>query len=161
MLLILGIPALAGETGKSHLPHREALATEIIFWKKIFSEISLNQYLIHDSQNLGIIYKLIAIDTTLGPRQRSKELEAAKDEVKNLLLKFHAGEFEETALAPWERQVYEQFAALAEKDKFLQASERVRAQQGIRENFLAGVKRSFAYLPQSKPCSGRKICPTN
>jgi len=147
LLLILGIPALAGETGKSHLPHREALATEIIFWKKIFSEISLNQYLIHDSQNLGIIYKLIAIDTTLGPRQRSKELEAAKDEVKNLLLKFHAGEFEETALAPWERQVYEQFAALAEKDKFLQASERVRAQQGIRENFLAGVKRSFAYLP--------------
>lgn len=147
MLLILGIPALAGETGKSHLPHREALAAEIKFWKKIFSEISLNQYLIHDSQNLGIIYKLVAIDTTLGPRQRSKELEAAKDEVKNLLLKFHAGEFEETALAPWERQVYVQFAALAEKDKFLQASERVRAQQGIRENFLAGVKRSFAYLP--------------
>lgn len=147
MLLVLGIPALAGETGKSHLPHREALATEIKFWKKIFSEVSLNQYLIHDSQNLGIIYKLVAIDTTLGPRQRGKELEAVKDEVKNLLLKFHSGEFEETALAPWERQVYEQFAALAEKDKFLQASERVRAQQGIRENFLAGVKRSFAYLP--------------
>jgi len=147
LLLILGIPALAGETGKSHLPHREALATEIKFWKKIFSEVSLNQYLIHDSQDLGILYKIVALDTTLGPRQRGKELEAAKDEVKNLLLKFHSGEFEETALAPWERQVYEQFAALAEKDKFLQASERVRAQQGIRENFLAGVKRSFAYLP--------------
>lgn len=147
LLLILGIPAPGGGRDRSHLPHREVLATEIKFWKKIFSEVSLNQYLIHDSQNLAIIYKLVEIDTTLGPRQRSKELEAAKDEVKNLLLKFHSGDFQETALTPWERQVYEPFAALTEKDKFLQASQRVRAQQGIRENFMAGVKRSFAYLP--------------
>lgn len=146
LILILGIPALAGE-GRSHLPHREALATEIKFWKKIFSEISLNQYLIHDSQNLGIIYKTVALDTTLARRQRDKVLQAVKDEIKSLLLKLHSGEFEAAALAPWERQVYEQFAALAEQDKFLQAAERIRAQQGIRENFLAGVKRSFAYLP--------------
>ena len=139
--------AMAQQAESVHLPHREALKADVHFWKKIFTEVSLNQYLIHDSDNLSLIYKTVTMDTSLSKKQREKQLETAKDEVKNLLLKFHKKQFKIAALTHWEHQVYHLFNKNHTADKFLKASKRIRAQQGIKENFMAGVKRSFAYLP--------------
>ncbi len=138
---------MAQQTGSAHLPHREALKTDVHFWKKIFTEVSLDQYLIHDVDDLSLIYKTVTIDTSLGKKQREKQLETAKEEVEDLLLKFHKKQFKVAELTHWEHQVYHLFNKDHTPDKFLKASKRVRAQQGIRENFMAGVKRSFAYLP--------------
>lgn len=142
----MAIPGNTRETGKLHLPHRDALATDIKFWKKIFAELSLDQYLIHDSQDLSIMYKIVAFDSSVSARKREKELQKVKDEIKELLLKFHSGNFAESQLNAWERSVYQQFAGIKDRNKFLEASKRIRTQQGIRENFMAGIKRSYAYL---------------
>jgi len=92
------------------------------------------------------MYKTVAFDSSVSDRKREKELQKVKDEIKELLLKFHSGDFTESQLNAWERSVYQQFAGIKDGNKFLEASGRIRAQQGIRENFLAGVKRSYAYL---------------
>ncbi len=139
--------AMAKQAGSAQLPHREALKADVRFWKKVFTEVSLNQYLIHDSDDLSLIYKTVTIDTSLSKRQREKQLEAAKDDVKVLLLKFHKKQFKVAELTHWEHQVYHLFNKDHTPNKFLKAAKRVRAQQGIKENFMAGVKRSFAYLP--------------
>lgn len=128
------------------LPHRQALDTDVQFWKKIFAEISINQYAIHDADNLARIYKIVTLDTTLSRRQQEKQLEALKEEVETLLRRFHEKDFQVSELSYWEHQVYRMFLSDQSPDKFLQASRRVRAQQGIKEKFLAGVRRSFAYL---------------
>ncbi len=128
------------------LPHRQALDTDVRFWKKIFGQVSSNQYAIHDADNLARIYKIVTIDTTLTWRQQEKQLEALKEEVATLLRRFHEKDFQVSELSYWEHQVYRMFLSDQSPDKFLQASRRVRAQQGIKEKFLAGVRRSFAYL---------------
>mgnify|MGYP005725457789 CR=1 FL=1 len=142
--------AIAENSRKSNLPHREALSVEVDFWKQVFTKYSSNQYLIHDSERLNIIYKLVSFDSTLSDRRRGKRLKAIKKEIKDLLLKFHSKKYNAAELTSWEKQVYQQFIGIKDKNKFLIASKRIRAQQGIRENFLAGVTRSFAYLPHIK-----------
>jgi hypothetical protein len=147
VILFLVLSGRTANTDKAHLPHRDALATDVTFWKKVFAELSLDQYIIHDSEDLSLIYKTVTFDSGVSARKRGKELKRVKDEIEESLLKFHTGAFEESQLTPWERVVYDQFGRDKDRDKFLTASRRIRAQQGIKENFLAGVKRSFAYLP--------------
>ncbi|RMH99092.1 MAG: hypothetical protein D6681_11505, partial [Calditrichaeota bacterium] len=137
----------AKESRKRHLPYREALATEIRFWKQVFTRLSKNQYLFHDSRDLSIVYTVVTLDSTLSERVRSRRLKAVKRKIKNLLVKFHQTPPDSLQLTDWERRIYQQFAHHRERDKFLKASRRIRVQQGIRENFLAGVHRSHAYLP--------------
>ena len=147
LFILSSIPAGAQGVNRVVMPHRDELASEISFWKQIFARVSLNEYLIHDSYNLEIVYKKVRFDSTVSDRQRSKELKAIKDEISDLLLRFQSGEFEEGALTPWEREVFGKFAHIRDRNKFEIAARRVRAQQGIKENFLAGVRRSFRYLP--------------
>lgn len=151
LVSILWSVALFGQYYENtKLPHREALAKEIVFWKKIFAKVSRDEYLIHDTHNLGIIYKTVTFDSSVTRRERSKSLKAIKEEVADLLKTFHNKQFKEADLTPWELSVYQQFKDISGKDKFLTAAKRVRAQQGIKENFMAGVQRSFSYLPHIK-----------
>ena len=135
---------------RSSMPYRHALSTEIAFWKMVFTRYSQDDYILHDSEYLNIIYKIVSFDSSYSERMREKKIKAFKKEIKKLLLQFHSGEFERSHLTAWERNVYDQFKKMPGKHKFLKAARRIRAQQGIKENFLSGVTRSYAYLPYLK-----------
>ncbi|MFQ5583554.1 MAG: lytic transglycosylase domain-containing protein, partial [Calditrichia bacterium] len=128
-------------------PYHDALKTDIRFWKKVFTEIHSNQYLIHDSEYLSIIYEVVSFDSTVSERRQEKRIEKIKEGYKKLLLKFHYNRIKISELPPREQKLYKQFETIKEKNKFKKAAKRIRAQRGIRENFLSGVERSFAYLP--------------
>ncbi|MCB0259594.1 MAG: hypothetical protein KDE62_07735, partial [Calditrichaeota bacterium] len=87
LFILSSIPAGAQGVNRVVMPHRDELASEISFWKQIFARVSLNEYLIHDSYNLEIVYKKVRFDSTVSDRQRSKELKAIKDEISDLLLR--------------------------------------------------------------------------
>ncbi|NIV10612.1 MAG: transglycosylase SLT domain-containing protein, partial [Aliifodinibius sp.] len=147
IMVLLTIPVVSNDNNRSSMPYREALSEEVKFWKQVFARISTNQHVIHDSQHLSVIYKIVSYDSNTSPRFRQRRIRAIKDEIEDLLLKFHRGQFEESRLTSWEREIYDQFKSIRESNKFLKASRRIRSQQGIREKFIKGLQRSFAYLP--------------
>ena len=158
-LLLVLVTVVAGMvTARTHLPYRDALAEDIRFWKHVFARLKTSEYVIHDSEHLGIIYRTVTIDSTKSDRQLDREEKAIKGEIEAMLLRFHAGVDPDT-LSPWERHIHGLLDAIPEGDKFYQASRRVRAQRGIRENFLAGVRRSFAYLPYIRKVFAEKNLP--
>ncbi len=57
-----------------HLPYRKELNSDIKFWKKVFTEISSNQYIIHDSQYLSIIYTVVTFPPSTNERERQRSL---------------------------------------------------------------------------------------
>ena len=61
IIFFLVVPGRTGNTDRSHLPHRDALATDVKFWKIVFAELSLDQYLIHDSdeQRLCLLVRFL------------------------------------------------------------------------------------------------------
>ena len=151
-IFVLGMLLLIASAGKLEaegfrFPYREELAGEVAFWKQIFTRYSKNQYVLHDSEYPFIQYNVITLDSTLSPRQRDRILRQAKQEISDLLKRIHARQHTPWLLSEKEKEIYRKFEAIQEPDKFLAASRRVRAQQGIREQFKAGVERSFAYLP--------------
>ncbi len=136
-----------GQEPQVHImPHRDALAVDIHFWKQIFGRLSLNQYRVHDSEYLAIHYKTVTFDTTLSDKQREDALDGIKEQIDDLLVKLHKNEYAPGSLNRWEQTILDQFEVVDEPNKFQKARKRIRAQQGIKENFLAGVKRSGAYL---------------
>ncbi|NOX36899.1 MAG: transglycosylase SLT domain-containing protein [Calditrichaeota bacterium] len=143
ILLILVGESLANP---HRFPYRKELAGEIQFWKRIFTEFSRNQYVLHDSEYPYIIYKVVTLDSTLSRRQRARILRSVKQEIRTTLERIHRLQHTPDSLTAWEREIWEQFQPITEPNKFLAASRRVRAQQGIRENFYQGVLRSQAYL---------------
>lgn len=146
--VLAGLYSVRAENSRSNsLPHRSELAGEVKFWKQIFTRVSVDEYVLHDADNLRIIYKTVRFDSSVSERRRERALKVMKEEIRDLLLRFQNVSPDSLKLSEWEAAVYHQFDAIRAPDKFLQASKRVRAQQGIREQFMAGITRSFAYLP--------------
>ena len=146
-LTLLIVLALNFGIYAGHLPYRQELSPDIRFWKQVFTEVSSNQYIIHDSQYLSIIYTIVTFDPTVSERKRQKDLKGIKKKYEDLLLRFHYNERDTVNLESWERRIWDSFKLINESDKFRNAARRVRAQQGIREKFVEGLERSFAYLP--------------
>ncbi|MEL6821673.1 MAG: transglycosylase SLT domain-containing protein, partial [Calditrichota bacterium] len=86
-------------------------------------------------------------DTTLSEDKVDDALRAVKKDIIKRLKKWHAGKVDTSKLLGWEKKAYLQIAELDDKEPYLQAAKRIRIQRGIRDNFMAGVTRSFAYLP--------------
>lgn len=141
LLLVFGISGLQA----NQMPYRKELNSDVRFWKLVFSEISSNQYIIHDSDHLSIIYTIITFDSTVSHRARQRYLRSVKDKYEKLLLKLERSDT--TNLENWEQKVFEKFKKIDDEDKYRRAVRRIRAQQGIREKFVKGVKQSSAYLP--------------
>ncbi len=147
LLLLLTMSPEASGQAAFELPYRDALKAEITFWKKVFGKYSRNQFLIHDRENLHIVYKTLTYDTTLSEDKVDDALRAVKKDIIKRLKKWHAGKVDTSKLLGWEKKAYLQIAELDDKEPYLQAAKRIRIQRGIRDNFMAGVTRSFAYLP--------------
>jgi membrane-bound lytic murein transglycosylase D len=144
LLIVLG---LYFELYADHLPYRQELSPDISFWKKIFTEVSSNQYIIHDSQHLSVIYTTVTFDSKVSERKRQRDLKVIKKKYEALLWRFHYNDKDTVNLQSWEKRIFDKFKSINEPGKFKHAARRVRAQQGIREKFVEGLERSFAYLP--------------
>ncbi len=131
-------------------PYRQELDREVRFWKQIFTHFSRNQYVLHDSEYPWIQYSVLTFDESLPQRQRDRIIRQEKQKIRQVLLKIHEFRNQPGLLNEKEKRIYRQFEEIQEADKFLAAAGRIRAQQGIREQFKAGVERSFAYLPHIK-----------
>ena len=129
-------------------PFPEGLRPQVDFWKKIFSEYSRNQVVIHDSRYLGVIYEIV--DTSKARPQRENPVKAAREKYKQLL-----------ANLPWdtpqkmskeERRIYSLFKDIPESPIFKKedAENRVRSQPGHVESFKTGLTRSGKYLDTIK-----------
>lgn len=141
LLVIIGIYGVQA----NQMPYRKELNSDVRFWKLVFSEISSNQYIIHDSEYLSIIYTIVTFDSNVSQRARQRYLKNVKDKYERVLLQLQGNDT--TSLENWEQKVIEKFKKIDDKDKYRRAVRRIRAQQGIREKFVEGVKHSFSYLP--------------
>lgn len=125
---------------------------QVEFWKKIFSEYTADQMVIHDNWYVSAVYEVIDTDGSAFPNkgQASEAIKAAKEKYESIL-----------ANLPWEhpksmnkeeRRIYSLFKNLPESPhvKKKDAKDRIRIQPGIADSFQNGIIRSGAYLESMK-----------
>ncbi|MCX8042679.1 MAG: lytic transglycosylase domain-containing protein [Desulfobacterota bacterium] len=131
-------------------PYRNQLESDVRFWKDIFTRYDDNQYIIHDPEDLSIVYKVISFNPQTPDHERSRKIALEKYEVTKILLEI-ANKIEQgTALEKQERDMVRLFRKPPGSHQLKVYAHRVRAQQGIRNRFCKGVERSYAYIHHIK-----------
>ena len=131
-------------------PFYQSIESNFKFWEKIYSTYSLNDAVIHDSEDLSRIYEVIStLDPALPGAQRinRKVLKEKQHNYSNLLKDISVSK--KTASAR-EKRVSSLFKGSERYKKMAQAAKNVRSQTGQKERFLDGVFRSRKYMKKMK-----------
>jgi membrane-bound lytic murein transglycosylase D len=139
--------------GSELFPMPPEIAANVGFWSKIYAEYPTNKVLIHDTQDLSIVYEIIelkgladaAVQSSAAYRQEWRKLDGVKEEYGAILRRFAAGQLDLANLSPREKRVVEIFGANADPNRLLQAAGSIRAQQGLKDRFHLGLQRSGLY----------------
>lgn len=131
-------------------PIYECLQTNFDFWKKVYTEYSLDQGVIHDSWNVAIIYEVVDLvdeDQPNAHRINKKRIKRAQERYTNILNKLARGG---VPSSPEEQRIAGLFAPNAARRDFEIAKRNIRCQLGQQDRFQEGIIRSGAVLNQIK-----------
>jgi membrane-bound lytic murein transglycosylase D len=116
------------------------LEPDILFWTRIYTQVTTNGGLIHDDRLLAIVYEEIAFDPNESPRQRQHRVEDARDRYGRILRRLaNVAEGEWNADDKRVRALWPQQATARD---FSAAAEHVRFQLGQADRFREGLIRS-------------------
>jgi membrane-bound lytic murein transglycosylase D len=147
VMLFCSFPVDADTTGESDsFPVYDSIRPNVSFWKKIYTQYSTTQGVIHDKRNLAIIYDVIELKdrNRHGSRKINRSrIKRVKRKYKAILAKLARGEAHSD---PEEQRVAALFGTDATPVDFRNAMRNLRCQIGQKEPFRQGVIRSGAYL---------------
>jgi membrane-bound lytic murein transglycosylase D len=136
------------------------LKYRVAFWREIYSKLSTNQGLIHDSVYPEVVYETIDFNyirhnTKLNAfqmeKQREELISKRKKEIANQLVRLNSWLHQkktEKGLSPADLRVWHLFEKIRNPNKFLAAAakKRIRFQLGQKDRFMLGIYYSGQYL---------------
>lgn len=147
------------------------LKKRVRFWIEVYSKYSKWEMVLHDAQYPQIIFDVVQTRAlrenprlSYAKRQADAKrvIEEHKKKISQLLMRLHENQEKiekgEYALSPEEKKIYQQYADVQEKDKFLHivnTNRRIRGQYGLKESFVEGLYESGRYLPGMKQIAVR------
>jgi len=136
--------ALYGDT--TSFPVYPSIEPNVKFWTKVYSEYSTAQGVLHDSQNLNIIYEVVEL--RIGAKTiNEKRIQKARGKYKTILKKLAQNPFVSDVEA---KRVASLFGKNANRATFQKAIYRIRCQIGQKDSFRYGIIRSGAFMDQIK-----------
>ncbi len=137
----------AESSDASHLfPCADELKPAVEFWKKIYSEYSIDQTVIHDHDRLDIIYEVIDWrGRNLSRKAKSREIRNVKNKWREIIKNLQSGKTSVDKEGSPEKHVADMFGLRPGHAEYRRAAYRLRAQQGLKEKFKEGLIRSGRY----------------
>ena len=128
-----------------HFVRPAELEPDIAFWRRIYTEVSTEGGLLHDPEDLAIVYE--AIEASFGS---VAEAALASHRRREEALRAHPRSLASGAedLSEEELRVRDLWPKGTRRSRFEQAAEEVRFQLGQSDRFREGIVRSGAYREQ-------------
>lgn len=165
LLLVLTLMALSqpliGNAQADSLPHPAYLTPNVLFWQNIYGRYSLAQGVIHDRDDLSVIYELITFDAPQWQVVSSKNeliVEQAKEKYRTILEALAQGRAPRNAD---EKRVLALFGSKPSQKTLLAARDNMRFQLGQKERFREGIVRSGAYLEEIRKIFAKHHLPAD
>lgn len=127
---------LAAET----LPRPPGLEPDIAFWRRIFTEVTTDQALVHDNRYLSIVYEKLDLPADASPAKQRRVSDTARAKYERILRTLASGKRE--GLTSEESRVLGLWHKGITNAELRAAAERIRFQQGLADRFYAGLVRS-------------------
>jgi membrane-bound lytic murein transglycosylase D len=142
VLFAASLPPLTAVADESPFVRPAELEPDIAFWRKVYTEVTTEGGLLHDQDNLAVIYEVMKLPSDLSQKQRQKRIEDAKKKYAHILDRLAAGA---TDLSEEEQRVLDLWPKGTHRSRFEEAAEGVRFQLGQSDRFREGIVRSGAW----------------
>jgi membrane-bound lytic murein transglycosylase D len=119
-------------------PKSASLVPRVEFWKRIYSEVDTGGGLLHDSEDLSIVYEVIRLPDS-GARQQERFLRQRREHYQDVLKRLAGGR--RSNLDSEERRVLSLFPSDVSDATLRRAAGQVRFQLGQADKFRAGLIR--------------------
>ncbi|MFQ5604576.1 MAG: LysM peptidoglycan-binding domain-containing protein [bacterium] len=132
------------------------LKPNVEFWKNIYAKYSESEVIIHDSEDLGIVYEVVDLKTLfkgiyVSSRLQWKKIERIKKGYVSILLRLSKRKnLKLENLRGKEKFVATLFRHELTRKRLRRAARNIRAQNGLKERFKLGLERSGLYLSRMK-----------
>jgi membrane-bound lytic murein transglycosylase D len=132
-------------------PQPQGYKKNVEFWMKVYGEWSDDKMVIHDSKNMDIIFDIYEMpeDNSLLWSAARSGLSKRVDEIRTMLKELQADPTIAQRSAD-HKKIFDLYKHINDADKFSQAVQNVRVQQGIKDRFEQGLERMHLYLTQIK-----------
>jgi membrane-bound lytic murein transglycosylase D len=144
LLLCLSTPLGAGAAADA-FPRPPELDAAVEFWVTIYSDVPTSAGLLHDPDDLSIVYERLRFDEAITRAQRSRLVRERKADYRELLRAIAAGERDD--LSQQQRAIRAQFPDGVSDARLRRAARNIRFQLGQSDKFRAGLVRSGAWEP--------------
>lgn len=137
-------------SSKNVFPEFQVIQPNIQFWEKIYAQYGHDTAILHDNRDLSIIYVAVPLlkrGTPGASKINKKYLQSIKKTYRKALLHLATGAPARTLT---EKKIQRLFAVSQRTVSYREASENLRFQIGLKENFRDGVIRSGAYIDEMK-----------
>ena len=134
-------------------PVHDEMVDACQFWITVFTRYSTNEYIIHDSKDLGVIYEVVkwgSLDDDFDTPQTREQKQFFKSKLNyyEKILTELATLYPDTTLMSREhKRVYKLLSRVGSRNDFYTAANRLRIQKGQRNRFLRGLEISGRYMP--------------
>ncbi|HON12436.1 MAG TPA: lytic transglycosylase domain-containing protein, partial [Chitinispirillaceae bacterium] len=132
--------------GSTLFPVPENLKNNVKFWIRIYTELSQDQGLLHDSEFPLIVYETVNTGGIQG-RESGRNLESLRKEIISAIIKVRTGK--RSTWGAIEKRIDSLFYSNP-GSRLDSAEYRVRFQRGQKDQFLRGLYRSGAYIDTIK-----------
>jgi len=144
-LLCSLVPAVA-PADPSDFPRPAALEPAIHFWTRVYTQVSTHGGLIHDRDDLDVVYETIHFTDGMSRRRRIHYVRARKQHYRDLLREI-ASSSDREDISPEAREVLKKWPAGVSDARLRTAVHNIRFQLGQADKFRAGLVRSGAWEP--------------
>jgi len=146
--------ASASEDAVELFPFPKEIETQVNFWKKIFTEYTINHVIIHDERYLDVIYEVIDLEDKKFPTRKDglAFVKAKRKKYEKILEKLSEDRESPKNMTYEEKRVYSLFKDIPESPGFkkAEAKDRVHIQTGQADSFKTGIIRAGSYLDTMK-----------
>ncbi len=139
---VFALPPLTAAADESPFVRPAELEPDIAFWRRVYTEVTTEGGLLHDQDDLSVVYEVMKLPSDLSSRQRAKRIEDTKKQYSRILDRLAAGA---TDLSEEEQRVQGLWPESTRRSRFEEAAEGVRFQLGQSDRFREGIVRSGAW----------------
>ena len=150
VLFLAAFMANSAVAANDPFPSYPCIQANVAFWKKVYAEYPSTKGLIHDTQNLAIIYEVVSLepaDSREGAQANERSLKAVKEKYRQILSSLAQGQPPSNSE---EQRVAGLFGPALKAETLRLAAENIRFQRCLSDRFQAGLVRSGRYFEQIK-----------
>ncbi|MCA2961024.1 MAG: lytic transglycosylase domain-containing protein [Silvanigrellales bacterium] len=139
-------------TAANGFPVMQCLTSNVKFWERVYSEVDEHQMLVHDKDDLSVVYAVVNVPPIHQKRERQTAMRLWRAHFEQVLGSLAVKAGSPSRWSAEERKLAKRIPAEKLNTAWLRsAPSTLRFQGGMKTRFEGGIKRSLSYMPSIHP----------